>query len=491
MSEQQRLKKVIYHNLKGLKDLEIDFDDKNITGIFGVNGCGKSTILHSLLCFYKPKDPSICKDYKFSFFFKQIDSINWKNSKMTVVTSCREGAVEKDINITFRKGIDRWLPQYNTRPDRNVYYIGINTCVPDIEKEYENINKLTTSRDILPIQNLEEIKKATSYILGYSYTDIFKSTYGKKKYLSVEKNKTLYYHSLSMGAGEQRLFKILDILYFVPKYSLIIIDEIDLTLHTSALNRLIDIAAIVAERNKLQVIFTSHREELISRNDINIRHILNTNKKTFCFNDSTPECMDLLTGRTVRLLRIFVEDDLAEAIVLEILRENKIRKRAEVHKFGAIENAFVASVGLEIIGQSLDNTLFILDGDRYRTNEEKIAQMKKKYSGTETDKESRRLNALSIVKQFDLPNFVTPEQYICQILKGLGDSNEIVETAKQIIAPSDPHQYLNEILDKLGEKREIGLGLIVKEFKKNKVAWDTYTNNIQEWIKERRTTLNL
>lgn len=491
MSEQQRLKKVIYHNLKGLRDLEIDFEDKNITGIFGVNGCGKSTILHSLLCFYKPKDPSICKDYKFSLFFKQIDSINWKDSKMTVITSCREGTIKKDISTIFRKGTDRWLPQYNTRPDRNVYYIGLNTCVPDIEKEHENINKLTTSRDILPIQNLEEIKKATSYILGYPYTDIFKSTYAKKKYLSVEKNKTLHYHSLSMGAGEQRLFKILDVLYFAPKYSLIIIDEIDLTLHTSALNRLIDIVAIVSERNKLQVIFTSHREELISRNDINIRHILNTSEKTLCFNDSTPECIELLTGRTVRLLRIFVEDDLAEAIVLEILRENEIRKRAEVFKFGAIENAFVASVGLEIIGQSLDNTLFILDGDRYRTNEEKISLMKKKYSGTETDKELRRIKALSIIKQFDLPNLTTPEEYICQILKGLNDSNEIVETAKQIIAPSDPHQYLNEILDKLGEKREIGLGLIVKEFKKNKIVWNTYTNNIQEWVKERKEALNL
>jgi hypothetical protein len=37
MSDQQRLRKVKYSNLKGLKDLEISLEDKNVTGIFGVN----------------------------------------------------------------------------------------------------------------------------------------------------------------------------------------------------------------------------------------------------------------------------------------------------------------------------------------------------------------------------------------------------------------------------------------------------------------------
>lgn len=42
-----------------------------------------------------------------------------------------------------------------------------------------------------------------------------------------------------MGAGEQRVFKILSALYSVPKYSLVLIDEVDLLLHTNALRRLI------------------------------------------------------------------------------------------------------------------------------------------------------------------------------------------------------------------------------------------------------------
>lgn len=294
-----------------------------------------------------------------------------------------------------------------------------------------------------------------------------------------------------MGAGEQRVFKILDILYKAPKYSLIVIDELDLTLHTSALNRLLDAIIKVADKNKIQVIFTSHREELTYRCDINIRHILQTNNKTLCFNNSTPECIDRLTGKTMRLLNIFVEDDLAKAIILELLRENNIRKRAEIHMFGAIDNAFTASVGLDIAKENLDNILFVLDGDRYRTDDEKIKMMKVKYSGTEQDKEERRGKALSIIKQLNLPESTAPEEYICKTLQLSTESNEIIDISKQITAVPDPHLYLNELLEQLGESRDVGLAHIVKEFKKNKPVWEEYTKDVQNWIKGRKINLNL
>ena len=38
MSEQQRLISVEYHQLKGLKDVKINFEPMQVTGIFGVNG---------------------------------------------------------------------------------------------------------------------------------------------------------------------------------------------------------------------------------------------------------------------------------------------------------------------------------------------------------------------------------------------------------------------------------------------------------------------
>ena len=50
----QSIDRVYFTQLKGLKNLSIDFGDKNVTAIFGINGCGKSTILHALACLYQP-----------------------------------------------------------------------------------------------------------------------------------------------------------------------------------------------------------------------------------------------------------------------------------------------------------------------------------------------------------------------------------------------------------------------------------------------------
>lgn len=50
----QSLDRVKFTQLKGLKNLDIHFGNKKVTAIFGVNGCGKSTILHALACLYRP-----------------------------------------------------------------------------------------------------------------------------------------------------------------------------------------------------------------------------------------------------------------------------------------------------------------------------------------------------------------------------------------------------------------------------------------------------
>ena len=50
----QELKQIHFTRLKNLVNLTISFQGSPITGIFGTNGSGKSTILHALACIYKP-----------------------------------------------------------------------------------------------------------------------------------------------------------------------------------------------------------------------------------------------------------------------------------------------------------------------------------------------------------------------------------------------------------------------------------------------------
>ena len=80
----QRLDSVTFHQLKHLRDLEINFNGRNVTGIFGVNGCGKSSILHALACFYRSLNIGSESNY-FTRFVKRVGTEAWENSNMTAI----------------------------------------------------------------------------------------------------------------------------------------------------------------------------------------------------------------------------------------------------------------------------------------------------------------------------------------------------------------------------------------------------------------------
>lgn len=66
---QQRLTHLKINGLRKINNLNISFENKNVTGIFGVNGVGKTTLIHTLLCLYKA--PAGKKNFNFGAFFKR------------------------------------------------------------------------------------------------------------------------------------------------------------------------------------------------------------------------------------------------------------------------------------------------------------------------------------------------------------------------------------------------------------------------------------
>lgn len=56
---EQYIESIHFDKLKNLKDLTLNFSDTRLTAIMGVNGAGKSTILHALACCYKPLVPLV------------------------------------------------------------------------------------------------------------------------------------------------------------------------------------------------------------------------------------------------------------------------------------------------------------------------------------------------------------------------------------------------------------------------------------------------
>lgn len=481
----QSLDEVRFSQLKGLKNLEISFKDKNVTAIFGINGCGKSTILHALACLYRPHSEIGEKNY-FTRFFKRENRVTWIGSKLYADFTI-EGNSELDKK--YEKAGDRWYPRIDKRPQRDVVYIGINSCVPDIEQATVTTSKYNMELEE-EIEREKEIIRSASRIMNYTYNNYVKTSFRNKKYKKVTRNGEINYSSLVMGAGEQRLFSLLEILYTMPAYSLLLIDELDLTLHTSALIRLVDEMVEVANRKHIQIVFTTHREELALRKDINIRHIWNANDgQSFVLNYTTPDCVLRLTGRMEKQLEIYVEDDLAEFIAREVVRAKGLLSYTSFHRFGAIENAFVVAAGLDIQEVDSENKIFLMDGDKYRTKEERVAKMKNCYSGNEDGKNDRRERALSHIKQYILPEGEQPEHFLWTKLKGT--HNDLAQYADEIHGvEDDKHSYLYDVQQRSGESRESFLTRL-SEILAEQEFWADYVSELNEWLDARKAALRL
>ena len=131
--EKIRLKSAYFKQLKGLREAEILFE-KPLTAIMGVNGSGKTTIIHALACIYEPNNKG--ENHRFPEFFVPNTDAIWTGSELYVVNEYQDE--NKDWvaaeSVKYEKAVDRWTPRYANRVKRDTYYIGIDTCLPEIEK---------------------------------------------------------------------------------------------------------------------------------------------------------------------------------------------------------------------------------------------------------------------------------------------------------------------------------------------------------------------
>lgn len=298
------------------------------------------------------------------------------------------------------------------------------------------------------------------------------------------------YSALSMSAGEQKVFLILEKIFKADKFSLILIDEIDLLLHDIALKRLIEVINERAISKNLQIVFTTHRESIINLNNvINIRHMVNTTVKTLCFNETKPDAINRLNGIQIRPIEVFVEDDLAEAIVEKVCSKLRLSKYVSIGRFGAAINCFTIVAGYILSGFNCENSLFLLDGDVYRNDEDKQQRIKAILTGDDENAISRRNLALSKISQLTLPINTKPERFIHQIILlapfGLDPENdEIIEAAREIVVTNDDHKYVDDIITRLGWKRTKGLSKIIDLVSENH-SWQEYVENVSGWLESK------
>lgn len=483
---QQELHLIKIHNLKNLVDLEMSFTGSPVTAILGPNGNGKSTVLHALACAFKPVSNG--ENYKFSSFFLPNTDAMWRGSRLEVIHSYREETtVRKYVTTEYTKTSDRWTPKYVRRPSRDIYYIGIDKCVPLIESE-NKATRINYSTENIGEQVVLDILEKASSVLNRKYSAFNIHTASGKKFIGVESN-GLRYSALSMSAGEQKIFYILEKVFKAQKNSLILIDEIDLLLHDGAMKRLIEVVHTRSLEKNLQIVATTHRESILDQDHlVNVRHIVVKSGKALCFNETKPDAINRLTGIQPRPIEVFVEDDLGAAIIKKLAGQLKGAKYVSVQRYGAAINCFTTVGGLLLGGDSCEHSLFVIDGDVYRTEGEKQDRINKILTGDDQQSVNYRESALQKIAQFVIPEGFNPERYLHSIIVAMNitdndEYEEIIECAKEIQAVNDDHKYIQELIDRLGWARDTGLAKVV-DLVATSDQWGVYVADVKEWMRQ-------
>ncbi|HBO1833546.1 TPA: AAA family ATPase [Pseudomonas aeruginosa] len=485
--------------LKGIYQLdEIRLDEKPLTAILGPNGCGKSTILHALACCYKPTEGSTQQNWQFKDFFTPTTDATWAGSSLEMRHSHRNGeTLFQNIITEYEKNADRWVPRYANRPDRHVRFIGIKSCVPRIEEETYT-SAINYQTEAHADAHLIMEKMATVFNRAYSELNIHRARAGRI-YPGLALNNTRY-SALAMGAGEQRVLEILSAVFNSPRYGLILIDEIDLLLHTAALTQLIRILFQRAEDKSLQIVFTTHREAILElTNMVSIKHIhtLQTEPpKTYCFSNTKPDALRRLTGHQDRPLEIFVEDEMALAIVEHELFRLGMKRIANITPYGAATNCFTLAAGLILSGShDVQSQLFLLDGDLYVTEQEQLTRANAVLTGTEEHAPARRQTCLNGIRKLCAQEgaAAAPEAQLHRMIRNLPHQqddgmNEIINLAVGIQAVDDTHSYIELIVQTLNVQRTVGLTQIVKAASLSP-DWENYVAELREWLAVRRPGL--
>jgi len=502
------LKQISIEHLKGLDNCTITFNNR-LTAIMGVNGVGKSTIIQALACCYQPdhRKPDQAKKkkkkkrdrnqrtssverFQFKFFFRTTSDNDWKGSRFTLkhnIYSLKGEILKEAASREYYKGTDRWAPRYTNQPFKNVVYFGIDTCIPDIES-YKNLSRISyTTQEISEGNNVhEQVLHDAASILNKPYEKLTENVTTNRTFIGVQTRNGLSYSSLSMGAGEQRVINILERLSRVEKHSLILIDEIELLLHPDALCRLIRRINEIAEDRQLQVIFTSHSLLMQQVSDIvSIKYLLDANGKTQVLENLTSTALDDLSGNSSRPITIWVEDKLSEFIIKQIARDIGIQQKVQTFLFGAANNAFGIAASLVLMKKDDPNTLIVLDGDVCKSEEQKLSQIKKCFSGTEKDKDKQYEKALSFMSQYNLSEEGQPEKFLHGLLLNSEDqSNPIVQEALKIHSVLNNHEWIDKIAERIDNRSDAIYTEIIRVCSKT-AGWKEFVRPIEEWMEQR------
>ncbi|EMU8846938.1 TPA: AAA family ATPase [Proteus mirabilis] len=440
---QLRLKKIEILNLKGISDCTIEFPlDKKVTAIMGMNGSGKSTIIHALACCYKPRNATSKENNRFSDFFTPHDDNNWQDSSFTAhyyagtlsntgaeILFVQSAPPDDEFQQLYSK-VSRWKPIYARRPVKESIYIGLQTLGTLSDDLAASRHSKYESQSFEPLNLKQKILESMCRVLEADYSDLMVCTTPRGYIFCKFTKNGISYTEHTMGAGEKRVFEVLRAAHdpILRPNGLLLIDELDVLLHEKAFKKLVDELIAIAENSLLEIVFSTHRESIVQfKRSVNIVSIFNIGTGIRAFPGVSADALRQLTDIQPEMFSVFVEDELARMAINVLLEREALNDKVNVELFGASENSAVVLSGLIIAGTDIDKVMCVLDGDVHRSVQDKLKLIQKYLTGT--DKREQRGQVLGRIYEFQLSTILqkgSPE-YNHKCWFEAIDSNSVLE----------------------------------------------------------------
>jgi predicted ATPase len=347
-------------NIRGWTEQRVSFDFP-IVAIVGENGSGKSTILQSAACTYQPPDGA-GRTYFPSEFFPETA---WDTEQdLRLRYAYRQG--EQHLDHSVRKPTTRWLGQPE-RPRREVLHIDLSRLQPvGTRVGYARIAKNRHLEEgSTPFSDEQVARLSQIMCRDYDLAKMAISSIDPTREIPVLSKAGTTYSGFHQGSGEITTMEL--IAKDLPRYGLVLIDEIESSLHPRAQRRLMRDLAVAARERECQIILSTHSPYILEELPLAARtYILETGGRKEIVNGVSPQfAMTKMDDENHPECELYVEDIRAATWLAEILSRKapELFVRCSIIPYGA------ANLGIAL-GQMVEAERFprptrvFLDGDQ-------------------------------------------------------------------------------------------------------------------------------
>lgn len=297
-----------------------------VTAIAGTNGSGKTTILQLCSAAYVAQQGG--RNYKIGEWVRNAlgDETPAFSADSSVSFSFWDD--HPTVPIPYQKERTRWGYPRHGNPARNVEFFGITTFAPRIERR----DRLHVFKSKLEVKGSADFSPALlesiSTVLGVAYPSGTMHTVGLPKgdwtdNLPQVRRGESTYGEPHMGAGEQKVIRLIQALEAAEPRSLILLEEPEITLHPDAQKGLAWYLMSLARRKGHQVIVATHSAALFETLPIDGRILLARTKQGVTVVPRAPAIVAARALTRVAMTNkdlILVEDAVGNGFLCEILR---------------------------------------------------------------------------------------------------------------------------------------------------------------------------